>query len=56
MTFIHEKIRLNCENLQRLMTLSDVSITDVQYIPCTYKTTNTPPPLLTVDFCKQRMA
>lgn len=44
MTFIHEKIRLNCENLQRLMTLSDVSITDVQYIPCTYKTTNTPPP------------
>lgn len=43
MTFIDEKIRLNCENLARLMILRDTPIGQVEYVPCGYKTTNTPP-------------
>ncbi len=43
MTFIHEKIRIACSNLNRQIVTATKSIPEVLYAACGYKTENTPP-------------
>ncbi|MBQ8510892.1 MAG: alpha-mannosidase [Clostridia bacterium] len=43
MTFIHEKIRIACSNVQGQIVTANKGIPGVEYTPCGYKTGNTPP-------------
>ena len=43
MTFLEEKIRMSCETLQNYIVTDSEKITDITYIRCPYKTSNTPP-------------
>ncbi len=43
MTFIDEKIRMTCGNLNGCITAEQKSVPNVRFVPCGYKTSNTPP-------------
>ncbi len=43
MSFIAQKIQITCEELKRLSVCQLQPLEGVEYVPCTYKTGNTPP-------------
>ena len=43
MTFIHEKIRVSCENLKNLIVTEKTPVAPVYRVACGYKTENRPP-------------